>query len=99
MEQRYFNTSSATGLATTVAFFAVSLVPSTIHVIQPQETNSYEQYAKSNIPNYDYARTAKDEESNVLVSFAQMLFDNSKYDDSEIAKITSDGFWEFHENF
>jgi len=99
MEQQYFNKSSATGLATTVAFLAVSLLPNAIHDIQPREKNAYEQYAKSNIPDYDYAHSAKDEESKVLVSFAQMLLDNSKEDDSEIAKITSDGFWEFHENF
>lgn len=99
MEQRYFNTASGTGLATTVAFLAVSLVPNAIHVIQSQESNSYEQYAKSNIPDYDYAHPAKGNESKILVSFAQMLFDNSKEDDSEIAKITSGGFWEFHENF
>lgn len=99
MEQQYFNSLSATGLATTVAFLAVSLVPSTIHVIQPEKTNSYEQYIKSKISNYDYAHTSKDKESKVLVSFAQRLFENSKDDDSEIAKVTSDGFWEFHENF
>jgi hypothetical protein len=99
MEQQYFNASSATGLATTIAFLAVSLVPSGIYPIQSQEANSYEQYAKIRMPEYDRVHLIKDEESKILVSFAQMLLDNSKEDDSEIAKITSDGFWEFHENF
>lgn len=99
MEQQYFNTSSATGLATTVAFLAVSLVPSTIYPVQPQKTNSYEQYAKSRIPEYENIPLTENEESKTLVFFAQMLLDNSKEDDPEIAKITSDGFWEFHENF
>ncbi len=97
--KQYFNTSSATGLATTVAFLAVSLVPSAIYPIQPKETNRFEQYAKIRMPDYDYVHLAEDKNSKMLVSFAQMLLDNSKEDDSEIAKITSDGFWEFHENF
>lgn len=103
MEQEYFNTSSATGLATTIAFLAVSLVPSAIYPVQPQKTDSYEQYAKSAIPEYKHIplteNVTENEESKTLVFFAQMLLDNSKEDDPEIAKITSDGFWEFHENF
>ena len=100
MEQQYFNTSSATGLvAKTVAFLAVSLIPSAIYPVQPQKTTTYEQYAKLGIPEYDHLPLTENEESKTLIFFAQMLLDNSKEDDSEIAKITSDGFWEFHENF
>ena len=99
MEQQYFNASSATGLATTIAFLAVSLVPTAIYPVQPQKTNSYEQYANLRIPEYEPFPLTENEESKTLVFFAQMLLDNSKEDDSEIAKITSNGFWEFHENF
>jgi len=109
MEQQYINKSSATGLAITkssatglatfIAFLAVSLVPSAIYPVQTQNTNSYEQYSKLGMPEYDNVHLAESDESKILVSFAQMILENSKEDDSEIAKITSDGFWEFHENF
>lgn len=102
METQYFIKSSSTGLVTTVAaavaFLAANMT--SVYPVQAQETISYEQYANWETQKYsESSSNEKDEESKILVSFAQMLFNNSKEDDFEIAKITSDGFWEFHENF
>jgi len=100
MEQQYFNNSSATGLATTVVLLTVSLLPSAIYPIRIDEKNKYKQYINSETQNYNAINLHREENgSQKLISFAQMMLDNSKEDDPEIAKITNDGFWEFHENF
>lgn len=105
MEYTYIDRANETGLAKTglslIAFLAVGLMPSSNHLIPQQTLVNYEEYAEKStqIVVESNSQVNATEQSEILLSFANKLAENTKDLDNDIAQIISNDFWEMYDRF
>jgi hypothetical protein len=82
-----------------LAVLAVGLMPSTNHFIPKQTTVSYGEYAEMNTQTVIKSNSSinEKEQSEVLLSFAERLSENTIDLDKDIAQIISNDFWEMYD--
>ncbi|MGI8495537.1 MAG: hypothetical protein ACR2L1_09540 [Pyrinomonadaceae bacterium] len=103
MEYKYIDLTDGTGLVKTalpfIAVFALSLMPSTNHIIPQQIATNYGEYAENNTQSVvsSYSQMSENEQAEILLSFASKLAENTKDLDKDIAQIISDDFWEMYD--
>lgn len=90
-----------TGLLRILPLFAVTLLPVANYPVPQQDSSYNREYTNMGSQYYRPAAALSEEQQQmqVIQTFAVNLLKNTKDMDADIAKITSEQFWEMYEPF
>ncbi len=90
-----------TGLLRVLPLFAATLLPAANYSIPQQESSYNREYTNVGNQYYRLAEALSEEQQQIQIiqTFAVNLLKNTKDMDADIARITSEQFWEMYEPF
>ncbi len=90
-----------TGLLRILPLFAATLIPTATYPVPQQESGYNRAYTNVGNQFYRLAEPLSDEQQQmqIIQNFAVNLLSNTKDMDADIARITSEQFWEMYEPF